>query len=221
MNFFKRESDGSPKAPSGATRPKGAHRHNMRQRRWMAAAVLLLAVIVAPSSHAQSDDAPRDTSYDADALAGWVPFLELAKSANGHPITDDMMRSRFGHDVKQVDSDNRGYRDFVDYKKSDGHGFDMGLSYSTLVHGLRNSGPGAILNVRLPPKSCLNWDKAKADLVNAGFVPLQQHASRPSVDHYFKDGGNHVELFLRIAVRARTPLQEMKYGPRAALICVA
>ena len=219
MAIFKRGLGGSL---SGATCPKRAYKRRTR----MAAAILLLAAIMASSSHAQSDDTPRDTSYDADALAGWTQFLELAKSADNHPLTDELLRAKFGNDVKRMDSDSSGYRDWVDYKKTDGHGFDIGLSYQTLVHGLRSSGPGAMLSVRLPAKGCLDRDKAKADLIAAGFAPIQAQKSPASIDHYFpkdyfpKDKGAYVKLFFRTAIRARTTLQEMKYGPRAALICV-
>jgi hypothetical protein len=186
----------------------------------MAAAVLLLAVISAPSAHAQSDVPSRDTSYDADALAGWVQFLKIAKSADGHPITDDMLRSRFGNDVKRLTTDRGGYQDLVDYRKSDGHGFDVTLAYLTMIHTPKVSGPGSTLEVNLTAKGCLDRDKAKADLTAAGFGFFQTQTAPVLTDHYFAEGGHHVEVLLRTAIRARTPLQEMKDGPRAALICV-
>jgi hypothetical protein len=220
MIYRKRDSD-TPQF--SAARSQGAYRRSAEQRSGMAIAVLLLAAIVAPSLHAQSDDTPRNTNYDADALAGWVQFFELAKIANNYPITDEVLRSRFGQDVKRMDSDSRGYRDWVDYRKADGHGFDIDLSYTTLVHGLKNSGPGAVLNVRLPDKGCLDRNKARADLTAAGFTffHAQAPASPGPSDNYLKDQGAYVQLFLRTAIRARTTLQEMKYGPRAALVCVA
>jgi hypothetical protein len=154
-------------------------------------------------------------------LAGWIHFFELAKIANDHPITDEVLRSRFGHDVQRMDSDSRGYRDRVDHRKADGHGFDILLSYTTVVHGLKSSGPGAILNVRLPDKGCLDRNKARADLTAAGFTFIPSPGTPGPSDYYLKDQGAYVQLSLRIAIRARTKLQEMKYAPRAALVCVA
>lgn len=200
----------------GATFPKGAKKQPTR----IAAVTLLLAAISSPLAHAHSDAPPRDTSYDADSLAGWVQFLELVKSTKGPLFTDETLRSRYGQDVKKTEREDRSYMDVVDYTKADHHGFRLVLEYTARPIGVKNyASPGSALHVYWPGHGCIDRDKARADLVAAGFAFVGTQPFAPPIDAYSK-GRIIVRLALWTAQPARRPTETANHEPMSALVCV-
>ncbi|BDU22024.1 hypothetical protein [Dyella sp. GSA-30] len=183
------------------------------------AVVLLLSLLVSCSDWHEADSTAKTPTYDDDARAGWTQFIELAKTKD-KVISEQLLRQRYGQDVRKRDYGDRSYGIVVDYTKPEGHGFHIGLSYLARPVAQKDySHPLSDLAVFLPSNGCLNRDAARSDLAAIGFVFTRTVAFSGLIDEYQKEGRG-VSLELRTAVRARTIVQEMKYGPRPAVICV-